>query len=111
MNTPARHPVLPDRPTLADIQKYIDRTNQYRNHRTDLLYCMLLLCEETGELAKAVRKQVGGKIDPAKPRAGEAEEEAADVLWLLVAVCNALHIDLEEALRNKEEKNKQRVWK
>ncbi|HVU59590.1 MAG TPA: MazG nucleotide pyrophosphohydrolase domain-containing protein [Candidatus Saccharimonadales bacterium] len=107
----ADHPVLKPRPTLADIQNYIGQANTYRAHRTDLLYCMLLLCEETGELAKAVRKHIGGKMDVAKPEAGGAEEEAADVFWLLVAVCNALGIDLEQALRDKEEKNKMRIWK
>ncbi|HEU4965900.1 MAG TPA: MazG nucleotide pyrophosphohydrolase domain-containing protein [Candidatus Saccharimonadales bacterium] len=105
------HPTLKEKPLLADIQKYIHKTNKYRKHRTDVLYCMLMLCEETGELAKAVRKHIGGKLDVAKPATGGAAEEAADVLWLLIAVCNELGIDLEQALRAKEEKNKVRIWK
>lgn len=103
------HPVLGARPTLADIQAYIANTNAYREHNTELLYCMLMLCEEVGELAKAVRKNIGGRVD-ADSRDAHTDEEAADVLWLLVAVCNNLGIDLEAALRAKEEKNKQRTW-
>lgn len=103
------HPVLDAKPTLADIQAYVADTNAYRGHNTELLYCMLMLCEEVGELAKAVRKNIGGKIDAAS-RDAHTDEEAADVLWLLIAVCNNLGIDLEAALRAKEEKNKRRTW-
>lgn len=105
----ANHPILKASPTLADIQAYIADTNAFRGHNTELLYCMLMLCEEVGELAKAVRKNIGEKVDPAS-REAHTDEEAADVLWLLIAVCNNLGIDLEAALRAKEEKNKQRTW-
>lgn len=105
----ANHPMLKASPTLAEVQKYIADTNAFRGHNTELLYCMLMLCEEVGELAKAVRKNIGGKVDAAS-REAHTDEEAADVLWLLIAVCNNLGIDLEAALRAKEEKNRQRTW-
>lgn len=107
----ADHPVLGDRPTLAAIQAYIDDTNTYRHHDTAIQTCLLLLCEEVGELAKAVRKGIGIHMDMAKPDDAHADEEAADVLWMLCSVCNALDIDLEQAFRAKEQKNKRRVWK
>jgi NTP pyrophosphatase (non-canonical NTP hydrolase) len=69
-----------------------------------------MLVEEVGELAKALRRHAGHKMDVAAPDIN-VRHEAADVLWMLVATCNKLGIDLEEALREKEEKNKQRVWK
>lgn len=107
----ADHPVLPDTPTLADLQRYISATNEYRGHNVLLQTCLLLLCEEVGELAKAVRKTAGVRTDTAKADGEHADEEAADVLWMLCSICNALDIDLEQAFRAKEEKNKQRTWR
>lgn len=105
------HPTLPARPALGDIQTYIRATNLYRGHDGTLQTCLLLLCEEVGELAKASRKSSGIKLDAAKPDDAHTDEEAADVLWILCSVCNALDIDLGQAFRGKEEKNKTRVWK
>lgn len=68
-----------------------------------------LLVEEIGELAKAIRKQNGQKIDASRKQ-HDTEEEAADVFWLLIDVCNRLDIDLAKAFAEKEEKNAQRVW-
>jgi NTP pyrophosphatase (non-canonical NTP hydrolase) len=102
-------PVLKAEPTLADVQEYIAKALVYRGHNDEELYAMLMLCEEVGELAKAVRKHVGGKVDPAS-RDSHIDEEAADVFWVLVAICNKLGIDLEKAFRAKEEKNKARTW-
>lgn len=107
----AEHPVLPPQPTLADIQRYVNETNTYRGHDASLSACLLLLCEEVGELAKASRKSIGVRTDAAKPDDAHTDEEAADVLWMLASVCNSLGVDLEQAFRAKEEKNKVRVWK
>lgn len=104
------HPVLKTNPTLADFQKYIADTLAYRELNSSTQYCMLMLCEEVGELAKAVRKSAGGKMDVAKPDV-HADEEAADVLWMLICVCNGLGIDLEKAFRAKQEVNKTRTWR
>lgn len=106
---PTDHPVLPDNPTLADYQKYIAEALAYYELDSSAQYCLLMLTEEVGELAKAVRKSVGGKMDVTKPDA-HPDEEAADVLWMLICVCNALGIDLEQAFRAKQEVNKQRTW-
>jgi len=110
MSKLVEHPVLKASPTLADIQQYIADTLEFRELNSSTQYCMLMLCEEVGELAKAVRKSVGGKMDVAKPDV-RVDEEAADVLWMLVTVCNSLGVDLEQAFRDKEEINKKRIWK
>ncbi len=68
-----------------------------------------LLVEEIGELAKAIRKQNGQKVDK-KSKHHEVEEEAADVFWLLLDLCNRLEIDLGKAFRDKEIKNTKRKW-
>lgn len=73
---------------------------------------MLLMVEEVGELAKALRKHIGLKIDHQKVASYTSiEEEAADVFIYLLDLCNALDIDLFTALKNKELKNEQRFFK
>jgi NTP pyrophosphatase (non-canonical NTP hydrolase) len=68
-----------------------------------------LLVEEVGELAKAIRKANGQKVDKAS-KVHDLEEEAADVFWLLIDLCNRLDIDLAKAFAAKEQKNRQRKW-
>lgn len=68
-----------------------------------------LLVEEVGELAKAIRKTSGMKVDRAS-KEHSVEEEAADVFWLLIDLCNRLDINLAEAFEKKETINQQRNW-
>lgn len=68
-----------------------------------------LLIEEVGELAKAIRKQNGQKVDLAR-RQHDVEEEIADVFWLIIDLSNRLDIDLSKAFAEKEAKNATRVW-
>lgn len=68
-----------------------------------------LLVEEIGELAKAIRKANGQKVDKARKQ-HDVEEEAADVFWLLIDLCNRLDIDLAKAFEDKEKKNQTRKW-
>ena len=96
---------------LADYQEYIramvvergfdDETVQQR---------FMLLLEEAGEFAKAARKH-GGMGFAADTQRRDVAEEAADVFIVLLGLCNMLDIDLEQAFRSKEEKNKKRTWK
>jgi len=68
----------------------------------------MLFLEEAGEFAKATRKVSGISID--KNSKTHNIEEAADVFWLLIDLCNRLDIDLEKAFRDKERKNLLRNW-
>lgn len=68
-----------------------------------------LLVEEIGELAKAIRKQNGQKVDK-NSAVHSADAEAADVFWLLIDVCNRLGIDLGQAFNDKEVINSKRSW-
>ena len=69
-----------------------------------------MLGEEVGELFKAIRKKEDIKVD-LNSKIGSVEEELADILIYLCAIANRYDIDLEKAFREKEEINKQRVWK
>jgi NTP pyrophosphatase (non-canonical NTP hydrolase) len=105
------HPVLGPSPSLPEIQTYVREMVQHRNlNDHDVLYEFLMLSEEVGELAKAIRKTAGGKFADDTKRT-EVQHEVADVFLILVGLCNMLDIDIEQALRDKEEINKQRVWK
>lgn len=102
---------LPDHPTLADLQRYVEQVCQERGWTKDT-YAekFLLFMEETGELAKAMRKAAGLYDEKAKPKLANLEEEFADVLSYLLDLANYFHIDLEQAFRDKEQINEAREW-
>lgn len=104
---------LPKKPLLKDFQEYIKENNRERgwnkNSDTELF---LLFAEEVGELAKAIRNMKGLYAEKAKENGQpELEEEFADVFSYLIDLANYFQVDLEQAFRNKEEKNKLRDWK
>lgn len=104
-------PELKEKPILADFQKYVTELEHERNfiNQSTIDKC-LLLGEEMGELFKAVRKSEGLAIDT-NSTFTEIGDELADVFIYLCAIANRKGIDMEEAFRAKEEKNKKRVWK
>ena len=69
-----------------------------------------LFVEEVGELAKGIRKENGQKVG-AHSKDRNVAEEAADIFWLLIDLCNRLDINLGEAFEAKEAKNRNREWK
>jgi NTP pyrophosphatase (non-canonical NTP hydrolase) len=97
--------------TLADYQDYIRAMVAERGFKDETVQQrFMLLLEEAGEFAKAARKHGGmGFADDTQRK--DVEEEAADVFIILLGLCNMLNIDLEQAFRTKEAKNKKRVWK
>jgi len=72
---------------------------------------LLLMVEEVGELAKAVRKYSGLKSDEErKGRYPALEGELADVFIYLLDLANLLDISLFRALHEKEQENEKRSW-
>jgi NTP pyrophosphatase (non-canonical NTP hydrolase) len=69
----------------------------------------LLLGEEVGELFKAVRKHEQMRTATTS-LTGSVDEELADILIYVCAIANRLNINLDEALRAKEEYNNTRSW-
>lgn len=99
--------------TLEDIQKYIGEMNIVREFNDDEVEDrMLLLMEEVGELAKAIRKEkMTMGIDTDKiQNYSSSKEEAADVFYVLISVCDLLNISLIDALLEKEAINITRSW-
>lgn len=101
---------LKDNPTLGDLQEYVRKMIAERGFNDTVAQRFMLFLEEAGEFAKAARKTAGLKF-AADTQTAELEEEAADVFIIFLGLCNQLDIDLEQAFRAKEEKNKQRQWK
>lgn len=96
--------------TLKDIQKYVVVVENERGFKdTTILQNCLQLGEEVGELFKAIRRYEKIKIDQSS-KIFNIDDEIADILIFLCSIANRYEIDLEVALREKEKKNKTRVW-
>lgn len=100
--------------SLNQVQDYIREVVKLRGFADQPVQeAMLLLLEETGELAKAIRKSATNmSIDPDRLSNYETvESEVADVFFVLTSVCNQLNINLFDALIEKERKNCERSWR
>ena len=99
--------------SLDEIQSYIKEVVALRGFTNQSIQeTMLLLLEETGELAKAIRKsETKMSVDVDKLQNYDTvESEVADVFFVLAAICNQLDVDLLKALKEKERKNFERSW-
>lgn len=106
--------LLNEKHTLNEIQNYIKEVIKIRGFSEQKVQDkMLLLLEETGELAKAIRKTIPeASVDYERiENYTDIEEEVADVFIVLVSICNRLNINLYDAIIKKEEKNIKRQWK
>lgn len=100
--------------TLGEVQEYIRKVIGIRGFSNQSIeQTMLLLTEEIGELAKAIRKEkTTMSIDNNKIRNYDTiESEVADVFIVLCTICNKLDIDLFSSLKDKEKENIERKWK
>lgn len=105
---------LNEKNTLQEVQEYIKEVITIRGFANqEIEKTMLLLLEEVGELAKAIRKTATNMgIDNNKINHYDTiESEVADVFIVLNSVCNKLNIDLYQSLKDKEKENINRTWK
>ena len=99
--------------TVIQIQEYIRKVIELRGFSEQSIEkTMLLLTEEVGELAKAIRKdKTSMAIDKLKINNYDTiESEVADVFIVLCSICNKLNIDLFSSLKEKEKENITRKW-
>lgn len=66
------------------------------------------LTEETGELARALMHQYGGKKPKAGEDAGDVGDEIADAIFVLICLANSLEIDLDAKFAAMMEKYRRR---
>ena len=98
---------------LDEIQEYIRSVIRIRGfEKEEIEKKMLLLLEEAGELAKAIRKDYTNMaIDNTKlNHYSNIESEIADVFIVLTCICNKLNINWFDAVYNKEIENVKRTW-
>lgn len=98
---------------LDKIQNYIKNVIEIRGFgKQPVEQEILLLMEEVGELAKAIRKEKANMfIDKSKiSNYDTVENEIADVFIVLNSICNTLNINLFQAFYEKEKKNIERTW-
>lgn len=96
--------------SLASYQAYIRQVMQERGFSEETVsQKFMLLLEESGEFAQAARKRAN--LTQATDTAIEdCSDAAADVLAVLLDICNQLNINLEQAFINREHKNQTRTW-
>lgn len=101
-----------DRSSVKTLQRYIQETVERRGFDKETpVEIMLLLVEEIGELAKALRKFMGLKVNSAKAdKYTQLQDELADVFIYLLDLANVLEISLFKALHDKERENEKRFW-
>lgn len=100
--------------SLPQIQKYIKSVNTIRGFEEQPVQnTMLLLTEEIGELAKAIRKNTNSMYKDINKQYNydTIESEVSDCFYVLASVCNNLDIDMFTCLKDKEKENINRVWK
>jgi len=89
---------------LPALQRYYKRIAAQRGYERETAQnCLLLMVEEVGELARAIRKRE--KLVRHAPFQTDAAHEVADVFLYLVHMANILGLDLGSAVRDKEELN------
>lgn len=94
--------------SLSALQNYYSKVARQRGYdKEDARDCMLLLTEEVGELARAVRKAEGLSRDSGY-NGIDIANELADVQLYLVHFANILELDLGEAVLSKEAENARR---
>ncbi len=106
--------ILKTEKNIDKLQEYFKEVLDIRGFSTQTAQDkVLLLTEELGELAKAVRKsETNMAIDYSRlDNCDTVEGEIADVFIVLISLCNLLGIDLHKAVLAKESKNVNREWK
>lgn len=96
--------------TLNRLQAYVKQTGIERGFSDETAQdSFMLLVEELGEVAKAMRPLYGVKVAD-DSTISDLSHELADVLLLLISLSNKLNINLWDAVIAKERKNHTRNW-
>lgn len=96
--------------SLRKLQEYVKKTGVERGFSNETAQdSFMLLVEELGEIAKAMRPLHGVKVAN-DSTISELSHELADVQLLLLSLANKLDIDIWNAVVEKEQKNRTREW-
>ncbi|MEO8382254.1 MAG: nucleotide pyrophosphohydrolase [Acidobacteriota bacterium] len=82
--------------SFAPVQKEVDDwISQFEEGYFPPLTLLARLTEEVGELSRALLHRYGGKRPKPGEAAGDAGEEIADAIFVLVCLANAQGLDLD----------------
>jgi len=96
---------------LGSYQQYVQKTIKERGFGDETVsQKFMLLLEEAGQFAQTARREANLKARADRMPSDSLADEAADVLTVLLDICNQLGIDLETAFVQKEQKNQTRSW-
>lgn len=99
--------------SLKEAQATVDRwINNIGGGYFSELTNMVLLTEETGELARLIARIYGDQVAKEGDLKKNLSEEMADILWVLICLANQTGVNLSEAfyqsLEKKETRDKDR---
>lgn len=101
------HPI-PPKPAVQAFQAYYAKAALRRGYEKESAEnTLLLMLEEFGELARAIRRRTGLRRDSSGSISPE-EQELADVFIYVIHMANVLGFDLADAVRYKEDINIER---
>jgi len=96
-------------PTLSEVQSRVDDwISQFEQGYWPPLSMLARLTEEVGELARELNHTYGHKPKKKNEPAGDIALEVADIIFVLVCLCNSLQIDLGTAFERVMHKYDQR---
>lgn len=102
---------LAERPTLADLQRYVHDLEAHHGWlEANAARTCFLMGEEVGEVFGAVRAWERAEPSTRQEAAAAVGEEIVDVLNYLLALANRLDLDLETCFRAKNGRNETRTW-
>jgi len=98
--------------SLTELQEYLRTMSIKRGFTKESAQnTLLVMLEEVGELAKAIRKHSGIGIDHQRLDSyGNLKHEMADVLICLLILANKCDVNIFDAFHDKEKINSQRTW-
>lgn len=95
---------------LAALQRYYFQVASERGYASESVQdCLLLLTEELGELARAIRKKLGLARPGRSDSAEDPALELADIQLYVVHLANVMNVDLAAAVGSKEHINAERM--
>lgn len=91
--------------SLKDVQNDVDSwVKQFKVEYFKPLEVMAAITEEVGELAREVNNRYGPRTKKSPEDTADISKEVADIVFNLCCMANQHNIDLEEAWKNKMDK-------